>query len=69
MDLNDYFEPVSLEKPDDFPVIGDTLFGRNIRVHTASNPIDEISNYQLAILGVPEDRNSHKYGISRLPLT
>lgn len=53
MNLNDYFEPVSLEKQDGYPATGKALFGRNIRVHTASNPIDEISDYQMAIIGVP----------------
>ena len=43
------------------------MFGRNIRIHTASTPIDEISNYQLAILGVAEDRNSGNTGSSEAP--
>ena len=34
MDLNDYFEPVSLEKPDDSFRFSDAMFGRNIRIHT-----------------------------------
>jgi arginase family enzyme len=67
MDLNDYFEPVSLERSDDFPTIADGMFGRNLRIHTASNPIDEISNYQLAIFGVQEDRNSLNKGASASP--
>lgn len=67
MNLNDYFEPVSLEKQEGFPVTGNTLFGKNIRVHTASNPIDEISDYHLAIIGVPEDRHSHNTGSAGSP--
>ncbi|MBN1142830.1 MAG: formimidoylglutamase [Bacteroidales bacterium] len=67
MNLNDYFEPVSLEKQEGFPVTGNALFGRNIRVHTASNPIDEISDYQLAIIGVPEDRHTHNTGSAGSP--
>ncbi len=58
MDLNYYFEPVALEKPDESFRFSDAMFGRNIRINTASTPIDEISNYQLAIMGVTEDRNS-----------
>ncbi len=67
MNLNDYFEPVSLEKQEGYPASGKALFGRNIRVHTASNPIDEISDYQLAIIGVPEDRNSLNTGSAGSP--
>jgi arginase family enzyme len=67
MDLNDYFEPVSLEKPDDTFRFSDDMFGRNIRIHTPNSAIDEISNYQLAILGVPEDRNSGNAGSGEAP--
>jgi len=67
MDLNYYFEPVSLEKPDEYSRFGDAIFGRNIRINTASTPIDEISNYQLAILGVAEDRNSLNTGSAGAP--
>ncbi len=62
MDLNDYFEPVALDKPEESFRSDDLLFGRNIRIHTASIAIDEISNYNIAILGVNEDRNSGNTG-------
>jgi len=67
MDLNDYFKPVSLEKPDPSFRFSDAMFGRNIRINTPSSPIDEISNYNLAILGVPEDRNSLNKGSAMAP--
>jgi len=67
MDLNYYFEPVSLEKPDEYFRFSDAMFGRTITIHTPSNPIREISNYQLAILGVAEDRNSRNKGSSLAP--
>lgn len=67
MDLNDYFEPVSLNKPADSLGASSAMFGRNIRIHTASNPVDEISNYQLAIFGVCEDRNSSNTGSAGAP--
>lgn len=67
MDLNYYFEPVSLEKPEESFRFSDAMFGRNIRVNTANTPIDEISNYQLAILGVAEDRNSLNSGSAQAP--
>jgi formiminoglutamase len=67
MDLNDYFDPVSLEKPDDSFRFSDAMFGRNIKIHTSNVLIDEISNYHLAILGVPEDRNSGNNGSGKAP--
>ena len=67
MDLNNYFEPVSLEKPGKYFRVSDAHFGRNITVNTPSVPVGEISNYQLAILGVTEDRNSHNQGSSLAP--
>jgi arginase family enzyme len=67
MNLNDYFDPVSLDKPEDAFRFSDAMFGRNIRVHTASTPIDEISDYSIAILGVGEDRNSGNTGSSQAP--
>jgi formiminoglutamase len=67
MDLNQYFEPVSLERNTDSIGFSDSMFGRSIRINTASNPIDEISNYQIAILGVNEDRNSANDGSSLAP--
>ena len=67
MDLNYYFEPVALDKPEDSFSVSDAMFGRNIRINTPNTPIDEISNYQLAIFGIPEDRNSPNTGSSLAP--
>jgi formiminoglutamase len=67
MDLNDYFEPVALDKPDDSFRISEAMFGRNIRIHTPNTLIDEISQYHLAIVGVPEDRNSGNTGSGQAP--
>ncbi|NJK86167.1 MAG: hypothetical protein HC906_09545, partial [Bacteroidales bacterium] len=62
MDLNDYFNPVELEKPTDYFISRNETFGKNIRINTLNEPIDEISNYHIAIMGVPEDRNSYNTG-------
>ncbi len=62
MDLNDYFEPIALDRPEESFRSDDSLFGRSIKIHTASIDIDEISNYNIAILGVSEDRNSGNTG-------
>jgi formiminoglutamase len=67
MDLNSYFDPVSLDKPDKYFRFSEAMFARNITINTPSTPIDEISNYQLAIFGVTEDRNSFNTGSALAP--
>jgi len=67
MDLNNYFESVALNKPEKHFGAEDDVFGTHLHVNTPSNPIDEISNYQIAILGVPEDRNGLNNGTAEAP--
>lgn len=67
MNLNDYFDPVDLEKPEEFVHTPDMFFGRNIAINTPNNPVEEISNYRIAIIGVPEERNSHNKGTFEAP--
>jgi formiminoglutamase len=67
MNLNNYFNPVELDKPENTEILSDSILGKNIRVNTQSSPIDEISNYNIAILGIPEDRNSSNKGASLAP--
>jgi arginase family enzyme len=67
MNLNNYFNPVELDKPENTEILSDSVLGRNIRINTVSTPIDEISNYKIAILGIPEDRNSSNKGVSLAP--
>ena len=67
MNLNNYFNPVELDKPENTEVLSDYVLGKNIRVNTPSTPIDETSNYNIAILGIPEDRNSPNKGASLAP--
>jgi len=67
MNLNDYFNPVSLEKPP-FSILRDKAkFGSNIGIHTPDIPISKIDQFDLALLGVPEDRNSRNKGVSLAP--
>ncbi len=58
MDLNDYFNPVSLEKPEFIPVQERYSFSRYVGIHTPSLPVRNISSYDIAIVGVPEDKNA-----------
>lgn len=67
MDLKDYLDPVELDKPEDFYLRSNELINRAITVNTASSDLGDLSNFNLAILGVPEDRNSHNKGSSLAP--
>ena len=67
MNINDYLEPVSLEKPDETYISFESQFGSNIQVHTPSEPVKNINTFDIAILGVPEDRNSFNKGSSLAP--
>ena len=62
VDLNDYFNPVSIEGPDYEHLTGQAGFPHNITIHTENNSIKDISKYRIAILGVPEGRNSPNTG-------
>ncbi|MEA1898057.1 MAG: formimidoylglutamase [Bacteroidota bacterium] len=67
MNLNDYFDPVSLEKTSVDILIPKKEFGRNIFVHTTNGEIKEIENFDIALIGVPEDRNSGNIGSALAP--
>ncbi|HER09428.1 MAG TPA: hypothetical protein ENO20_11025 [Bacteroides sp.] len=57
MDLNGYFDPVSLERPR-FGYLPETAsFSHHISVHTPDRPIRELDRHQVAIFGVPADEN------------
>lgn len=67
VDLNDYFNPVSIEAPVFEHLNGQTGFPHNITIHTDNAPIKDISKYRIAILGVPEGRNSPNAGSMKAP--
>jgi len=67
LDLNDYFYPVSIERPDFDHLTGQAGFPHNITVHTDNNPIKDISKFKIAIFGVPEGRNSPNNGSLKGP--
>lgn len=66
-DLNDYFSPVSIERPDFENLAGNAGFPHNIRIHTENNPVKDISGFKVALLGVPDGRNSPNQGSSGAP--
>ncbi|MBN1183306.1 MAG: formimidoylglutamase [Bacteroidales bacterium] len=65
MDFNDYLNPVSLEKPDERFFFRESLFCKKIKTHTPNNPITDIDDIHVAIIGIPEERNAISSG-SRL---
>ena len=67
VDLNDYFNPVSIERPDFEHLTGQAGFPHNITIHTENTPVKDISKYKIAILGVPEGRNSPNAGSLKGP--
>ena len=67
VDLNDYFNPVSIERPYFDNMTAQASFPHNIAVHTDNSPLKDISKYNIAILGVPEGRNSPNSGSLKSP--
>ena len=67
MDLNGYFDPVSLERPE-FEYLDHTeSFSHHISVHTPDHPIRELDKHQVALLGVPVDSNGFIKGSKDAP--
>ncbi len=67
IDLKDYFNPVSIETPEFDYISGDAGFPHSISVHTESANLRDISKYRIALLGVPEGRNSPGKGSEKAP--
>jgi arginase family enzyme len=67
VDLNDYFNPVSIEAPVFEHLSGQSGFPHNITIHTDNAPIKDISKYRIAVLGVGEGRNSPNAGSMKGP--
>lgn len=64
--LKEYFEPVSLEKPEE-DIINQDAFCRHIYIHTSDHPIGDLHNYRIALIGVPEGRAASTDGIEMAP--
>ncbi len=61
-DLRDYVNPVSIERPEFEVLTANAGFPHNIFIHTENNPVRGISDFKVAILGVPDGRNSLNSG-------
>jgi arginase family enzyme len=67
MDLNGYFDPVSLDRPDFNFLPEKYSFSRNISIHTPDQPITNIQAHRLALIGLPEDKGAFIKGSSSAP--
>lgn len=67
IDLNQYLDPVCLDKPEAEPLKGSAAFSHNVAVNTGNAPIDDLSNFAVALIGVPDDRTSLNRGAAQAP--
>lgn len=67
MDLNGYFDPVSLERPEFEYIDNSESFSHHISVHTPDRPIRDLDRHRVAIFGLPEDRNGFIKGSREAP--
>jgi formiminoglutamase len=67
VDLNDYFNPVSIEEPVFEHLSRQAGFAHNITVHTENFSIKDLTKYKIALFGVPDGRNSPNAGSSKGP--
>jgi arginase family enzyme len=65
--LNDYFNPVSIESPEFTLLTGQAGFPHNISIHTESTSLIDLSKFKIALFGVPEGRNSPNIGTLKGP--
>jgi formiminoglutamase len=67
LDLNDYFNPVSIEKYGFENLTGNAGFPHNIFIITENNKVKDIREFKVALLGVPDGRNSANQDSSDAP--
>jgi arginase family enzyme len=67
IDLNQYFNPVSIDKPDFDYLSEQAGFPHNVTIHTENLPLKEIGRFKIALLGIPEGRNSPGMGTVKAP--
>ena len=67
VDLNDYFNPVSIDPPDFQNLSEQAGFPHNITIHTENSPLTEPGKHRIAVFGVPEGRNSPNSGSVKGP--
>lgn len=66
-DLNDYLDPVSIDSPEFEHLSDQSGFPHYVAIHTENTPVRELNRYKIALLGVPEGRNSPGSGTMKGP--
>jgi arginase family enzyme len=66
LDLNDYFDPVSIDKPEFENMVSNAGFPHNILIHTDNSRIN-LTGIKVAFIGVPDGRNSPNGGSGKAP--
>ncbi|MCF8225864.1 MAG: formimidoylglutamase [Bacteroidales bacterium] len=67
MDLNGYFDPVGLNRPE-FNLLPDEYsFSRNIAIHTPDQPIRNLDQYTVVLIGIPQDKGGFIKGSAKAP--
>jgi formiminoglutamase len=68
LDLRDYLNPVSIDGPEFIHINAQSGFPHNISIHTENaGPLKDTAKYKVAILGIPEGRNSVNAGSIKAP--
>ena len=67
MDLNGYFDPVSLERPEFEYLDTEETFSHQLSIHTPDHPIRELDKHQVALMGIPADTNAFLKGSREAP--
>jgi arginase family enzyme len=67
IDLNQYLDPVCLDKPGIEPLKGSAAFPHNVVVNTGNEPVGDLGAFAVALIGVPDDRSSANQGASQAP--
>jgi len=67
LDLNDYFDPVSIDKPLWAHLAEPSRFSHNLVINTESRQVKDPGSFRLAIVGVPDDRRSPNKGCASAP--
>ena len=67
VDLNDYFNPVSIEGPDFEHLTAQAGFPHNITIHTDNTTVKDIGKYKISLFVVPDARNSPNTGSMKGP--
>jgi len=67
MNIQDYCDPVALDRPANHHLSDKAVLCRNIYINTPDTPVKNLDQYDLAIIGVPEDRNASVPGSAATP--